>query len=90
MAEFCLECFNRLNHMELTEREVTLTEYDDLCEGCGRFLPVVEALEPEGFFARRKRLKRERDNGREQIEFAVCAEQPSRRFWRKKKKGRLD
>lgn len=43
MAEFCLECFNRLNDMKLTEKEVVLE--DDLCEGCGNIKPCVIAIE---------------------------------------------
>ena len=43
MAEFCLDCFNRLNDMKLTEKEVILEE--DLCEGCGDIKPCVIAIE---------------------------------------------
>ena len=39
MAEFCLDCYNRLHGTHLTEREVS-TEWD-LCEGCGSWKPVV-------------------------------------------------
>lgn len=43
MAEFCLECFNRLNDTKLTEKDVLLE--DDLCEGCGIVKPCVIAIE---------------------------------------------
>lgn len=41
MAEFCLECWNRLNHSDYTERDYILSEDLDLCEGCASFKPVV-------------------------------------------------
>lgn len=34
MAEFCLECWNRLNNLNLTEKDVVLSKNLDLCEGC--------------------------------------------------------
>lgn len=43
MAEFCLECWNRLHHTQETSQEVTLTNYLDLCEGCGEMKQVVQA-----------------------------------------------
>ncbi len=42
MAEFCLECFNRLNDMKLTEKEVVLE--NDICEGCGTVKPCVISI----------------------------------------------
>ena len=50
MAEFCLDCWNRMNNTNYTEADVTLEE--DLCEGCGEVKPCIVALEPPGFFAR--------------------------------------
>lgn len=44
MAEFCLDCWNRLHGEDKTERDVILSKDDDLCEGCGEFRPVVEGL----------------------------------------------
>ena len=41
MAEFCLECWNKLNHSDYTERDYVLSEDLDLCEGCASFKPVV-------------------------------------------------
>lgn len=42
MAEFCIECFNRLNDFELTERDVRLAV--DLCEGCAEVKPCIMAI----------------------------------------------
>ena len=43
MAEFCLECFNKLENANYTERDFILTDEDDLdlCEGCGEWKRVV-------------------------------------------------
>ncbi|MGN0803464.1 MAG: hypothetical protein ACI4MF_12795 [Candidatus Faecivicinus sp.] len=43
MAEFCLECLNRMEHTNATERDYILTDEDDLefCEGCGEWKRVV-------------------------------------------------
>ena len=39
MAEFCLDCWNKLNGTHYTPDQVWLEE--DLCEGCGEWKPVV-------------------------------------------------
>lgn len=44
MAEFCLECHNRLYGTDLKEADVELEE--DLCEGCGEYKPCVVAERP--------------------------------------------
>ncbi|MGN1008494.1 MAG: hypothetical protein ACI4PV_06070 [Butyricicoccus sp.] len=41
MAEFCLECWNMLNDTKYTERELVLSHFPDLCEGCGQYKKVV-------------------------------------------------
>ncbi len=41
MAEFCLECWNKMNKTKKTKKEVVLSKEKDLCEGCGTFKPVV-------------------------------------------------
>lgn len=39
MAYYCLECFNKIEHMNLTYKDV---ECDmDFCENCGKNLPCV-------------------------------------------------
>lgn len=45
MAEFCLECFNKIHHRNYTKSEVWL-EYD-LCEECGEIKPCVMELSPK-------------------------------------------
>ena len=37
MAEFCLDCWNRMNHTRQTERDCLLSNGRELCEGCGKF-----------------------------------------------------
>ena len=39
MAEFCLDCFNRMNGTAHATYEVELDE--DFCEGCGEWKPCV-------------------------------------------------
>jgi len=48
MAEFCLTCYIRDCKPENVSTEYAkLTDYDDLCEGCGEYKPVVlEVTEP--------------------------------------------
>jgi len=45
MAEFCLDCWNKLNHTHLTQEDVILSHDNwDLCEGCAQIKPVVIKL----------------------------------------------
>lgn len=39
MAEFCLDCWNKLNGTHYTERDVILES--DLCEGCGEIKDCI-------------------------------------------------
>ncbi len=41
MAEFCLECYNKIYREKLTEYDVVLTKDYELCEGCGQCKNVV-------------------------------------------------
>ena len=41
MAEFCLECWNRINETSLGKGEVVISKDLDLCEGCGERKPVI-------------------------------------------------
>ena len=50
MAEFCLDCFNRLHGTDYKERGITLE--DDYCEGCGAVKPCVVLLRPPSLFNR--------------------------------------
>ena len=42
MAEFCLDCWKRINNSHKTERDCILSGKADLCEGCGRLCRVTE------------------------------------------------
>ncbi len=41
MAEFCLDCMNALDGTRYTERDVILSRWLELCEGCGEMRRVV-------------------------------------------------
>jgi len=41
VAEFCLDCWNKMNHILLSERDVVLSNDLDFCENCGTWKPVV-------------------------------------------------
>ena len=41
MAEFCLECWNKINEMECDERKYIISKDLGLCEGCGKLKPVI-------------------------------------------------
>ena len=43
MAEFCLECWNRINETKDTEDKYIISDDLDLCEGCGELKHVVVA-----------------------------------------------
>jgi len=44
MAEFCLDCFNKMEKSNLKKRDVVLSSEEDLCEGCGEYKRVVMRL----------------------------------------------
>ena len=41
MAEFCLNCLNKMDNTQATERDYILSNELDLCEGCGQWKRVV-------------------------------------------------
>ena len=43
MAEFCLDCFNKMNDTNYTKKDFVISKEPDLCEGCGEFKPVIIA-----------------------------------------------
>ena len=45
MAEFCKKCFLEHVYTPQDNEEIVLTDYDDLCEGCGTVGPVVDHIE---------------------------------------------
>ena len=43
MAEFCMDCWNKMNETEDSPRRYVLSWELDLCEGCGEYKRVVVA-----------------------------------------------
>ena len=41
MAEFCLDCWNRINETNDSPRRYILSREPDLCEGCGECKRVI-------------------------------------------------
>ena len=41
MAEFCLECWNKLNKTNDPEDKYILSDEPDFCEGCGKWTRVI-------------------------------------------------
>jgi hypothetical protein len=59
MAEFCLECLNRMNGTHYTKEQVELEE--GLCEGCGEVKPCVIRIRRQvwfGLFWKKKRVSK--------------------------------
>ncbi len=48
MAEFCLECWRRINGTTNSKKQYILSEDLDLCEGCGVWKQVV-IMERSGY-----------------------------------------
>jgi hypothetical protein len=41
MAEFCLDCWNRINETNDPPGKYIISKDLDLCEGCGEYKPVI-------------------------------------------------
>ena len=41
MAEFCLDCWGKINGEEVTESQYVLSEELEICEGCGEWKRVI-------------------------------------------------
>lgn len=41
LAEFCLECFNKINETSFVAKDVIISNYLDVCEECGEWKKVV-------------------------------------------------
>lgn len=52
MAEFCLDCWNKLNNTKHTADMYIIDKTPDLCEGCGEYKPTVIKRKGPGFFER--------------------------------------
>lgn len=42
MADYCFECWNKLNNGTCKRGEYVLSKEVDLCEGCGEYKRVIE------------------------------------------------
>jgi hypothetical protein len=42
MAEFCLDCYNKLHKTNLKKKDVALSK--DLCEGCGKVTKTIDYI----------------------------------------------
>lgn len=49
MAEFCLECWNRINGSNDSKRKYILSKDLDFCEGCGEYKSVI-VMERRGYY----------------------------------------
>ncbi len=54
MAEFCLECFNKINKKNYSRSEVGLSWSEYLCEECCEYKRVVIYKHPKIFFSSNK------------------------------------
>ncbi len=41
MAEYCLECWSKLNDTKYTEDDFVISKHLDLCEGCAQYKRVI-------------------------------------------------
>ncbi len=55
MAEFCVDCFNKMNRSNIKEKALILSDEAELCEGCGKYKRTVVCLRP-GFLSRLKKI----------------------------------
>ncbi len=59
MAEFCVECWSKLNEATLEEKDYVLSKEKDLCEGCGKYKQVIVRMRGKnrlrGFFTKRRK-----------------------------------
>ena len=55
MAEFCLECWNKINKTNDPERKYIISEELDLCEECGQWTNVV-IVERKYYYLRKFRV----------------------------------
>lgn len=41
MAEFCVDCWNKMNETDYSSNRFVISKEIDLCEGCGEFKNVI-------------------------------------------------
>lgn len=56
MAEFCLDCWNRLNGRNDPPEKYIISRRPDLCEGCGEWKRVIAMPKNEGPLYRLDRI----------------------------------
>ena len=54
MAEFCLDCWNKINGTDDGEKKYIISEDFDLCEGCGEWKHVI-IMERKAYYMRKFR-----------------------------------
>ena len=54
MAEFCLDCWNRLNESNDSEKKFILSKDLEFCEGCGEWKPIIIMMR-KGYYMRKFR-----------------------------------
>ena len=57
MAEFCLECWNKLNKTNDSKRKYVFSRELEICEGCGEWKKVIIA-ERKYYYRRRFKVVR--------------------------------
>jgi len=55
MAEFCIECFNKINETNLVSKDVVLSKYLTLCEGCEENKAVIIRLKRKSLWKNAKK-----------------------------------
>lgn len=69
MAEFCLECFNKVNEVDFGKWDVSIDRFSlELCEECGDWKHCVLSVRPWARYklfkkaVREKRLRKSQNN----------------------------
>ena len=47
MSEFCKECYKEIFAVSEEEEEIIMSEESELCERCGKTLPIVVTSNPK-------------------------------------------
>lgn len=50
MAEFCLDCWNRIMGTNDPSKKYIISKEVDLCEGCGEYKPVIIRMKDRYYF----------------------------------------
>lgn len=56
MADFCVDCWNKLNEENKSEKSYVLSRDLDLCEGCGEYKRVIMGDRETYYFYKFRRL----------------------------------